>query len=85
MDRYAILCGGCLLWVHKKCSGVKIHFAQTLSLDAPDDAPDDVCQDNALLIDGRMMREMLVGDNKVSTEFCHLSDVVSVGTTESWL
>ena len=71
----------CLLWGHKKCSGVKIHFTKTLSLNAPDD----VCQDNALLIDRRLMRAMLVGDVKVFTEFFHLSDMVSVGTTESWL
>ena len=31
------------------------------------------------------MREMLVGDDKVFTEFCHLSGMVSVGTTESIL
>lgn len=71
----AILCGGCSLWVHKKCSGVK-------GLLRPD--PEFRCArclGTARPIDGRPMKEVDVGEDKIEVvpEFCYLGDMLSAG------
>ena len=75
VGRNAIFCGGCLSWIHKKCSGIKgpLH---------PD--PDFRCArclGKARPIDGRLVKEVQVDDEKVEAvpEFCYLGDMLSAG------
>ena len=71
----AIFCGGCLCWIHKKCSGIKgpLH---------PD--PDFRCArclGKARSIDGQTVKEVKVDDEKLEVvpEFCYLGDMLSAG------
>ena len=71
----AIFCGGCLSWIHKKCSGIKGPLR-------PD--PDFRCVRclrKARPIDGRLVKEVQVDDETVEAvpEFCYLGDMLSVG------
>ena len=55
----AIFCGGCLCWIHKKCSGIKGPLR-------PD--PDITyarCLGNARPIDGQTVKEVKVDDEKL--------------------
>ena len=71
----AIFCGGCLCWIHKKCSGIKgpLH---------PD--PDFRCAGclgKARPIDGRTVKEVKVDNETLEAvpEFCYLGDMLSAG------
>ena len=55
----AIFCGGCLSWIHKKCSGIK----DTLRPDP--DYRCARCLGKARPIDGRLVKEVPVEDEKV--------------------
>ena len=71
----AIFCGGCLCWIHKKCSGIKGPLR-------PD--PDFMCArclGKARPIDGRTVKEVKVDDEKLEAvpEFCYLGDMLSAG------
>ena len=71
----SIFCGGCLCWIHKKCSGIKGPLR-------PD--PDfrcTWCLGTARPIDGRTVKEVKVDDEKLETvpEFCYLGDMLSAG------
>ena len=75
VGRNAIFCGGCLSWIHKKCSGIKGPLR-------PD--PDfrcARCQGKARPIDGRLVKEVQVDDETVEAvpEFCYLGDMLSAG------
>ena len=68
----SILCKGCKLWVHKKCSGLK-HLTED---------PDyrcTRCKGIARPLDGRPQREVQVGPDKleVVASFCYLGDMLS--------
>ena len=69
----AIFCGGCLCWIHKKCSGIKGPLR-------PD--PDfrcTPCLGKARPIDGRTLKEVKFDDEKLEAvpEFCYLGDILS--------
>ena len=71
----AIFCGGCLCWIHKKCSGIKGPLR-------PD--PDFRCArclGKARPIDGRTVKEVKVDDEKLEAvpEFCYLGNMLSAG------
>ena len=71
----AIFCGGCLCWIHKKCSGIKGPLR-------PD--PDFRCArclGKARPIDGQTVKEVKVDDEKLEAvpEFCYLGDMLSAG------
>ena len=71
----AIFCGGCLCWIHKKCSGIKGPLR-------PD--PDfrcTRCLGKARPIDGQTVKEVKVDDEKLEAvpEFCYLGDMLSAG------
>ena len=71
----SIFCGGCLWWLHKKCSGIKSPLR-------PD--PDfrcTRCLGTARPIDGRTVKEVKVDDEKLEVvpEFCYLEDMLSAG------
>ena len=75
VGRNAIFCGGCLSWIHKKCSGIKGPLR-------PD--PDfryARCLGKARPIDGRLVKEVQVDDETVEAvpEFCYLGDMLSAG------
>ena len=75
VGRNAIFCGGCLSWIHKKCSGIKGPLR-------PD--PDFRCArclGKARPIDGRLVKEVQVDDETVEAvpEFCYLGDMLSAG------
>ena len=71
----AIFCGGCLCWIHKKCSGIKGPLR-------PD--PDFRCArclGKAWPIDGQTVKEVMVDDEKMEAlpEFCYLGDMLYAG------
>ena len=71
----AIFCGGCLCWIHKKCSGIKGPLR-------PD--PDFRCArclGKARPVDGRTVKEVKVHDEKLEAvpEFYFLEDMLSAG------
>ena len=75
VGRNAIFCGGCLSWIHKKCSGIKGPLC-------PD--PDFRCArclGKARPIDARLVKEVQVDDETVEAvpEFCYLGDMLSAG------
>ena len=68
VGRNAIFCGGCLSWIHKKCSGIKGPLR-------PD--PDFRCArwlGKARPIDGRLVKEVQFDDETVEAvpEFCYI-------------
>ena len=71
----AIFCGSCLGWLQKEYSGNK-----GLLRPEPDlyYAP---CLETARPIDGRIVKEMNVNDQKLEAvqEFCYLKDMLSAG------
>ena len=69
----SIYCNGCKLWVHKKCSGLR--------LTPNPDYRCARCMGNARLIDGRPQSEVKVGPDKleVVASFCYLGDMLSAG------
>ena len=73
VGRNAVFCGGCLSWIHKKCSGIKG------SLRRDPDFSCAACLGKAHPIDGRLVKEVLVDDEKVEAvpEFCYLGDMLS--------
>ena len=75
IGRNAVFCGGCLSWIHKKCSGIKG------SLRRDHDFSCAGCLGKARPIDGRLVKEVLVDDETVEAvpEFCYLGDVLSAG------
>ena len=77
----AIFCGGCLCWIHKKCSGIKGPLG-------PD--PDFRCARclcKARPIDGRTVKEVKVDDEKLEAvpEFCYLETCSLLVVVASWL
>ena len=75
VGRNSICCSKCLLWVHKKCSGIK----GRLSSD-----PDFVCsrcQGLARPIDGRPVKSVPVSGELLDVEdsFCYLGDMLGAG------
>ena len=69
----SIFCGGCLCWIHKKCSGLKGPLR-------PD--PDfrcTQCLGTARPIDGRTVKEVKVDDEKLEAvpEFSYLGDMLT--------
>ena len=71
----AIFCGGCLCWIHKKCSGIKGPLR-------PD--PDFRCArclGKAWPIDGRTVKEVKADDKKLEAipAFCYLGDMLFAG------
>ena len=70
VGRNAVFCGGCLSWVHKKCSGIKG------SLRRDPDFSCAGCLGKVRPIDGRLVKEVLVDNEKVEAvlEFCYLGD-----------
>ena len=75
VGRNAIFCGGCLSWIHKKYSGIK-------GLLRPDsDFRCARCLGKACQIDGRLVKEVQVDDEKVEAvlEFCYLGNMLSAG------
>ena len=65
-----ISCGGCLCWVHKKCSGIKG------PLHPNPDFRCTRCLSTARPIDGRTVKGVKVYEEKLEavSEFCYLSD-----------
>ena len=59
VGRNAVFCGGCLSWIHKKCSGIKG------SLRRDHDFSCAGCLGKARPIDGRLVKEVLVDDETV--------------------
>ena len=77
----AILCGGCLCWIHKKFNDIKSPLR-------PD--PDfrcDRCLGTARPIDGRTVKEVKVDDEKLEAvpEFCYLGDMLGRAVVASWM
>ena len=71
----SIFCGGCLCWIHKKCSGIKGPLR-------PDpDFRGTRCLGTARPIDGRTVKMVKVDDEKLEAvpEFCYLGDMLSAG------
>ena len=68
----SIFCNGCKYWVHKKCSGLK-------RLTKDPDNRCTRCQGTACPLDGRPLREVQVGPDKleVVASFCYLGDILS--------
>ena len=75
VGRNAVFCGGCLSWIHKKCSCIKG------SLRRGPDFSCAACLGKARPIDGRLVTEFLVDGEKVESvpEFCYLGDMLSAG------
>ena len=71
----AIFCGGCMCWIHKKCSGVKGPLRPNPGFRCAR------CLGTAQPIDGRMIKEVEVDDKKLEAvpEFCYLGDMLSAG------
>ena len=70
-----IFCGGCLCWIHKKCSAI-------IGLLRPDpDFKCPRCLGTARPIDGRTVKEVKVDDEKLDAfpELCYLGDMISAG------
>ena len=69
----SILCSGCHLWVHKKCSGIHGRLSADPSFVCPR------CQGKARPIDGRPATAIPVDDCllDVDSEFCYLGDMLS--------
>ena len=67
----SIFCSGCKHWVHKKCSGLK--------LKKDPDYRCTWCQGTARPLDGRPLKEVQVGPDKleVVASFCYLGDLLS--------
>ena len=74
MGSNSILCGGCSLWVHRKCSGLK-------RLVEDPDFRCARCQGTARPIDGRPQKEVQVGADKLEVValFCYLGDMLFAG------
>ena len=72
VGRNAIQCGGCRQWVHKKCSGIKGSLTSDLKFRCAR------CLGTAWLVDGRLVKEVMIGDEKLEVlpEFCYLGDFV---------
>ena len=75
VGRNVVFCGGCLSWIHKKCSGIEC------SLRRDHDFSCASCLGKARPIDGRLVKEVLVDDETVKAvpEFCYLGDMLSTG------
>ena len=75
VGRNAVFCGGCLSWIHKKCSGIKGSLCRDTDFSCAG------CLGKARPIDGRLVKEVLVDDEKVEAvpEFCYLGDMFSAG------
>ena len=71
----AVFCGGCLFLIHKKYSGIKG------SLHRDTDFSCAGCLGKVRSIDGILVKEVLVDDEKVEAvpEFCYLEDMLSAG------
>ena len=69
----SIFCNGCKHWVHKKCSELKC-------LTNDPDYRCTRCQGTALTLNGRPLREVQVGPDKleVVASFCYLGNMLSV-------
>ena len=62
-------------WIHKKCSGIKGSFRRDPDFSCA------ACLGKASPIDGRLVKEVLVDNEKVEAapEFCYLRDMLSAG------
>ena len=62
-------------WIHKKCSGIKGSLRRDPYFSCAG------CLGKARPIDGRLVKEVLVNDEKVQAvpEFCYLGDMPSAG------
>ena len=71
----AIFCGGCLCWIHKKCSGIKGPLRPDPNFRCTR------CLGKAQPIDGQTVKEVKVDDEKLEAvpEFCYLGDMLSAG------
>ena len=71
----AIFCGGCLRWIHKKCSDIKEPLRPDPEFRCAR------CLEKAQPIDGRTMKEVKINDeiHKAIPEFCYLGDNLSAG------
>ena len=71
----AILCVGCLHWVHHKCSGVSGRLIEDPSFRCRR------CLGTARAIDARPATEFMVGDESVDVvdSFCYLGDTLCAG------
>ena len=78
---HSIFFGGCLCWLHNKCSGIKGPLRPD-----PDFRPAR-CLEMAQPIDGRIVKEVMVDDEKLenSPEFCHQGNMLSAGVVAIWL
>ena len=56
MGKNAIQCGGCRQWVHKKCSGIKGPLTSDYNFRCAR------CLGTARLVDGRLVKEVMIGD-----------------------
>ena len=72
VGRNAVFCGGCLSWIHKKCSGIKGSLCRDSDFSCA------ACLGKARPIDERLVKEVL-DDEKVEAvpEFCYLGDMLS--------
>ena len=73
VGRNAVFYGGCLSWVHKKCSGIKGSSRRDPDFSCTG------CLGKVRPIDGRLVKEVLVDNEKVEAvlEFCYLGDMLS--------
>ena len=68
VDKNAIYFSDCRQWGHKKCSGIKSFLASNLDFKCAR------CLDTARSVDGRSVKEIMVGDEtlEVVSGFCYL-------------
>ena len=73
--RNVVFCGGCLSWIHKKCSGIKGPLGRGPDFSCAG------CLGKVRPIDGRLVKEVLVDEEKVEAvpELCYLGDMFSAG------
>ena len=69
----SIFSGGCSSWIHKKCSGIPGRLRSDASFKCK------WCTEQARPKDGRLMREVTVGREKLGLvlSFCYLGDCLS--------
>ena len=70
----SIFCNGCIIWVHKKGSGLQRPTPKPAYMCA-------LCRGNVRPIDGRPQSEVQVGPDNLEmvTAFCYLGDMLSAG------
>ena len=61
VGRNSIQCGGCRQWVHEKCSGIKGPLTSDLDFRCAR------CLGTARPFDGRLVKEVMIGDKKTGS------------------